>query len=257
MSPDLVPVGPQSAYQLTVEMIEQHWRPRYRAAMVASPANPTGTCLDRDSMQAVHAAVSEQHDGHLIVDEIYQGLTYDGQGDYTALGIADDLFVINSFSKYFGMTGWRLGWLVAPDSCVDALDKLAQNLFLAAPTPSQYAALEAFTPETRAILDQRRDEFQSRRDYLLPALQELGFEISTKPSGAFYIYAGCSKFTGNSFEFTQRLLEEAGVAITPGLDFGDYRAQQHVRFAYTTSLENLQEGVRRLAQYLLPGLMQK
>jgi aspartate/methionine/tyrosine aminotransferase len=148
------------------------------------------------------------------------------------------------------MTGWRLGWLVAPDDCVDALDKLAQNLFLAAPTMSQYAALEAFTPEARDILDQRRDEFQVRRDYLLPALKGIGFEINTRPSGAFYIYAGCSKFTTDSFEFSKQLLEEVGVAITPGLDFGHFRAQQHVRFAYTTSLDNLQEGVTRLAKFL-------
>ena len=247
--PDLLPVGPDTAYQLTSQLIEQHWRPDTCAVMVASPANPTGTCLTRDDLHGLQNTV-RKCGGSLIVDEIYQGLTYDGQGDFTALEMADDIFVINSFSKYFGMTGWRLGWLVAPDDCIDALDKLAQNLFLAAPTMSQYAALEAFTPETRAILDQRRDEFQLRRDYLLPALQKLGFEISTQPSGAFYIYAGCSQFTQDSFEFSKQLLEEVGVAITPGLDFGNYRAQQHVRFAYTTSLENLQEGVNRLAQFL-------
>lgn len=247
--PELVAVGPDTAYQLTAELIAQHWRPDTCAVMVASPANPTGTCLDRDGLQQLHHTVRQQK-GNLIVDEIYQGLVYDGQGDFTVLDIADDIFVINSFSKYFGMTGWRLGWLVAPEACVEALDKLAQNLFLAAPTPSQHAALEAFSPETLAILDQRRDEFQARRDFLLPALESLGFAIRSKPSGAFYIYADCSQFTDNSFEFSQRLLEETGVAITPGLDFGNYRAQQHVRFAYTTSLEQLKEGIERLRQYV-------
>ncbi len=246
--PGLVPVGPDTDYQLTAKLIEQHWRPDTCAVMVASPANPTGTSINPDDLQNLQETV-RRHDGYLIVDEIYQGLRYDGQSDFTALGFADDVFVINSFSKYFGMTGWRLGWLVAPEDCIDALDKLAQNLFLAAPTLSQYAALAAFSPATRKILDQRRDEYQARRDYLLPGLQAIGFNIRSKPSGAFYIYADCSQLTDNSYEFTQHLLEEAGVAITPGLDFGGYRAQQHVRFAYTTSIDNLKEGIKRLTKF--------
>lgn len=250
--PELVPVGAETAYQLTAAMIEQRWRPDTCAVMVASPANPTGTCLQRVDMQQLQETVRQQQ-GSLIVDEIYQGLSYDGQGDFTALEIADDVFVINSFSKYFGMTGWRLGWLVAPECCIDALDRLAQNLYLAAPTLAQYAALEAFTAETRSILDQRRDEFKQRRDYLLPALQSLGFDVRCKPTGAFYIYADCSQLASNSFEFTQHLLEEAGVAITPGVDFGDYQAHQHVRFAYTTSLDNLEKGIERLAKYTNAG----
>lgn len=247
--PDLVAVGPETGYQLNAALIQRYWRPDTCAAMIASPANPTGTSLNREDMTAVYRAVSESG-GYLLVDEIYQGLGYDDHAELTALSVADDLFVINSFSKYYGMTGWRLGWLVAPDSCVAALDKLAQNLFLAAPTPSQYAALEAFTPQTRAILDQRRDAFRTRRDYLLPALQALGFDIRVKPSGAFYIYADCSRFTDNSYEFSRNLLENAGVAVTPGLDFGEFRARQHVRFAYTTSLDKLQEGVQRLRRFL-------
>ncbi len=185
----------------------------------------------------------------LIVDEIYHGLTYDLEAD-TALAIADDIFVINSFSKYYGMTGWRLGWLVAPTSHIGALDKLAQNLFLAAPTLAQHAALAAFTPAAQAVFEERRRIFAERRDYLLPALRELGFEIPVVPQGAFYLYAGCQRFTDDSFAFCRDLLEHAGVAITPGIDFGTHRANAHVRFAYTTSLEQLQEGVARLRGYL-------
>jgi len=164
--------------------------------------------------------------------------------------VSDDIFVINSFSKYFGMTGWRLGWLVAPGSSVADLDKLAQNLFLAASTPAQYAALVAFESDNIAILEARREEFRARRDYLLPALRELGFDIPVTPEGAFYLYADCSRFTDDSFRFSQQLLEVAGVAITPGIDFGNHRPERHVRFAYTTSRENLEEGVRRLKDFL-------
>jgi aspartate/methionine/tyrosine aminotransferase len=148
------------------------------------------------------------------------------------------------------MTGWRIGWLVAPESYIPEIDKLSQNLFLAAPTTAQYAALAAFTPETRVILDARRDEFKRRRDFLLPALRELGFDIPVTPQGAFYLYANCQKFTDDSFHFSQQLLEQAGVAVTPGLDFGHNKPQQHLRFAYTTSIERLEEGVRRLKQFL-------
>jgi len=158
--------------------------------------------------------------------------------------------VLNSFSKYFGMTGWRLGWLVAPEAYVESLDNLAQNIFLAAPTPAQYAALAAFNDDTLAILEQRRLEFQARRDYLLPALRSLGFEITRVPEGAFYLYADISRFSNDSFAFTNALLEEAGVAITPGIDFGEYRAAQHVRFAYTTSLQQLQMGVERIQTFI-------
>jgi aspartate/methionine/tyrosine aminotransferase len=159
--------------------------------------------------------VVQSHGGRLVVDEIYHGLVY-GEKPNTALSISDGLFVINSFSKYFCMTGWRLGWLVAPEAYVRDLDKLAQNIFLAAPTVAQHAALAAFEPETRAILDERREAYRERRDFLLPALKELGFEIPVVPQGAFYIYANCSRFTDDSYAFSGELLEQAGVAITPG-----------------------------------------
>jgi aspartate/methionine/tyrosine aminotransferase len=190
--------------------------------------------------------------GVLIVDEIYQGLTYGAEGG-TALRFADDLFVINSFSKFFGMTGWRLGWLVAPEGFVDALDRLAQNIFLSAPTLSQFAALDAFTPETLAILEQRRQAFEARRDFLLPALRQLGFTIPVTPQGAFYLYAGCAAMTDDSMAFARQLLEQAGVAVTPGLDFGTHRPEAHLRFAYTTDLPFLDEGVESISRFLDSG----
>ena len=246
--PVAIPVGAANGYQPLPQQVSDSWTAQARALLIASPSNPTGTLLDEQTLREYHA-ITDQKGGSLIVDEIYHGLTYDGPAS-TALAVSDDIFVINSFSKYFGMTGWRLGWLVAPREVVANIDKLAQNLFLAAPTPAQYAALRAFDEDVLEILDERRDEFRARRDYLLPALRDIGFDIPVNPSGAFYLYANCSRFTDDSFAFTSRLLEEAGVAITPGIDFGTNRPEHHVRFAYTTSLENLQEGVQRLAQAL-------
>jgi len=243
-----IPVTAASGYQPSLQQVEAHWSQDTAALLVASPSNPTGTLLDADTLQALHDFTSAQG-GALVVDEIYHGLVY-GESAATALAVSEDVFVINSFSKYFGMTGWRLGWLVAPLDMVPEIDKLAQNLFLAAPTLAQHAALRAFDADNLAILETRREAFRERRDYLLPALRELGFEIPVTPAGAFYLYADCSRFTDDSYAFSQRLLEEAGVAITPGLDFGTFRPERHVRFAYTTSLENLQEGVRRLRDYL-------
>lgn len=244
-----LPVGSDTAYQLTAEMVRQHWSPSTKAVMLASPSNPTGTVIERDEISAINAFVQQQS-GVLMIDEIYGMLIYEQQ-PHSLLADAPDAFIINSFSKYFGMTGWRLGWVIVPEACVDAIDRLAQNIFLSAPTMAQHAALAAFEPETMGILEARREEFRARRDYLLLALQQLGFEISTKPQGAFYLYADCSRFTDDSHAFVLDVLEKAGVAITPGCDFGDHRAGQHVRFAYTTSIENLREGIGRLAGYLL------
>jgi aspartate/methionine/tyrosine aminotransferase len=243
-----VPVDARSRYQLAPEQVRRHWDARTVAVMVASPANPTGTLIDPAVLSEILVEVRARH-GALIVDEIYHGLTYEGEAR-TALALGDDVFVINSFSKYFGMTGWRLGWLVAPESCVPAIDRLAQNVFLAASTPAQHAALAAFTPATREILEARRRAFRARRDNLVPALGALGFEIALIPEGAFYVYARCERFGRDSFALATELLERTGVAITPGVDFGEYLAGQHVRFAYTTSIEHLREGVRRLQAYL-------
>jgi len=243
-----VPVDAADDYQLNAGLLARYWSDNSVAAMLASPSNPTGTVLHRDGFTALLDAV-RQRKGTLIVDEIYQNLCYQHQ-PWTALELGDDLFVLNSFSKYFGMTGWRLGWLVAPEAYIESLDNLAQNIFLAAPTLAQYAALAAFNDDTLAILEQRRLEFQARRDYLMPALQSLGFEIARVPEGAFYLYADISRFSNDSFAFTNALLEQAGVAITPGIDFGEHRAAQHVRFAYTTSLEQMQIGVERIQTFV-------
>jgi len=246
--PRAVPVDAASDYQLAPEHFERHWGARTVAALVASPSNPTGTLVSTERLSAM-AEFARAKGGTLIVDEIYHGLVYEGDCT-TALAFTDRAFVINSFSKYFNMTGWRLGWLVAPELYVRDLDKLAQNLFLAAPTPAQYAALAAFGPDTLAILEARVKEFKVRRDYLLPALRALGFDIPVTPQGAFYIYAGCGALTRDSFGFARELLEQAGVAITPGIDFGTNAPERHVRFAYTNSIERLKEGVRRIAAFL-------
>ena len=243
-----VPVGPETGYQLTAELVERHWDQRTTAVLLASPANPTGTVITPEALAAIITMI-EARGGRLIMDEIYHGLIY-GAPVQTALAYSDRVLVINSFSKYYGMTGWRLGWLVAPEDYVDAVEKLAQNLFLAASTPAQYAALAAFTPATAAIFEARRREFLARRDFLLPALRELGFHIPVTPDGAFYLYADCGRFTDDSHGFALRLLEETGVAITPGIDFGNHLPHRHVRFAYTNAIPQLAEGVERLRRAL-------
>lgn len=246
--PVSIPVGPETGYQLTAEMVEAAWREDTKAVLIASPSNPTGTLVSDGEMQRLHDTV-QRLGGVLIVDEIYQGLVY-GQAGGTALRFADDLFVVNSFSKFFGMTGWRLGWLVAPQNYIDPLDRLAQNIFLSAPTLSQFAALSAFTPEVMEILEQRRQAFEARRDFLLPALRDLGFSIPVTPQGAFYLYAGCENMCDDSHALAKELLEQAGVAVTPGLDFGAHRPEAHLRFAYTTDLEKLSEGVERIRRFI-------
>lgn len=246
--PRSVPVDESSAYQLAPHHLEASWVDRTAAALVASPSNPTGTLVSTERLAAM-AEIARARGGTLIVDEIYHGLVYEGDAT-TVLALADDVFVINSFSKYFNMTGWRLGWMVAPESCVAGIDRLSQNLYLAAPTIAQYAGLAALRPDTLAILDARAREFKARRDYLLPELRRLGFDIPITPQGAFYIYAGCAQLTRDSFAFARDLLEQANVAITPGSDFGSNQAEKYVRFAYTNSIERLKEGVRRIARFL-------
>jgi len=243
-----IPVSDATNYQPTAGQVRDYWTQDVVALMLASPSNPTGALLDRQDLRGF-VEIAKDRGGSLIVDEIYHGLTY-GKTAVTAIDVSDEIFVVNSFSKYFGMTGWRLGWLVTPEKYVPEVVKLAQNLFLAAPTVSQYAALVAFEQETSDILEMRRQEYQLRRDYLLPALRKLGFHLPAVPDGAFYLYADCSRFTNDSYRFAERLLEEAGVAITPGIDFGINHPERHVRFAYTTSMDNLQEGVQRLKNFL-------
>lgn len=244
----LVPCRPEQNYQLTPELVRQHWMDNTRAALVATPSNPTGTLLRPEALAALAMTVKELN-GELWVDEIYQGLNFDGPA-HSVLSVAPDAVVINSFSKYFGMTGWRLGWAVVPQAWEDAFDRLAQNLFLAPSTPAQYAALAAFKPETRPILEERRAELNERRLYLMSALKELGFDLPVTPQGAFYIYADASRFTDDSLEFCLRALRDTGVAFTPGVDFGSYQAQQHVRFAYTQPLPRLRQAMERLGDWL-------
>jgi len=246
--PRAIPVDETRSYQLTAADVRSHWVKATRGVLLASPSNPTGTTIPRQELGAIVESV-RQLGGFVVVDEIYQGLVYDGEAS-TVLDLADDVFVVNSFSKYFCMTGWRLGWIVAPESHVREIEKLAQNVFICPPAPSQYAALAAFRPETLAVLEQRREEFRRRRDFMVPALRSLGFRVPLMPQGAFYIYAGCEKFSGDSSRFAFQVLEEAGVAITPGLDFGSNAPERHVRFAYTRALEDLQEGVEKLARML-------
>ena len=243
-----IPVGPSSQYQLTAGLIEQHWSARTRGALIASPSNPTGTVVPREEMQRIVHAVG-QRGGHLIVDEIYLGLTY-GARPRSVLEFAHDAFVISSFSKYFNMTGWRLGWAVVPERHVRDIEKLAQNLYISPATPSQRAALACFLPETLAILEARRHEFEARRDLLVPALRELGFGVPVLPTGGFFVYADTSRLAADSQAFCRDVLAATGVAFTPGLDFGTHRASDHVRFAYTIAQDRIADGIDRLARYL-------
>jgi aspartate/methionine/tyrosine aminotransferase len=247
--PVSLPVTMEQGWVPTPEQIRQQWDARTRALVIATPSNPTGAVLTLEQLTDIGGSV-DALGGSLIVDEIYQGLSYDAP-PVTALALeADNLFVVNSFSKYFGMTGWRVGWLVVPGAFVPVMDRLAQNLYLSAPTLAQYAALAAMRPESVAILEERRAAFERRRDYLYPALQELGFGLAAKPQGAFYLYADCSRLTDDSFAFCERLLEQAGVAITPGKDFGLNAPQRYLRFSYTTSIERMELAVQRLQRAL-------
>ncbi|WP_445003761.1 pyridoxal phosphate-dependent aminotransferase [Halomonas mongoliensis] len=245
---DAVPVGPESGWQLDAGLIEAHWRDATRLAMLATPSNPTGHMLDAGRLAAVAETVAARG-GHLLVDEIYQGLCFDLE-PLSVASLTPDAFVVNSFSKYFGMTGWRLGWLLAPEAAVEPLTRLAQNVFLAAPTLAQHAVLAAFTPECRGILEARRSELARRRDALLAALAPLGLAPSLPPQGAFYLWLDISRYSHDSQAFCQRLLEEENVAITPGVDFALEGGEHHVRIAFTTGVERLEEAVSRLARFL-------
>lgn len=246
--PVLIPSGPEDRFQLSAGMVAANWRNQTRGVLLASPSNPTGTSMTRDQLVQTIAAVRERG-GFSLVDEIYQGLTYDHQ-PFTALSVDDDVVVINSFSKYFNMTGWRLGWLVVPPALMPEIEKLAQNFYICPSSMAQHAALACFTPEALAIAEQRRQEMRRRRDYLVPALQGLGFTIPVPPDGAFYVYADCSHLTDDATQFCRDVLEHSGVALTPGVDFGEVGAKRFIRVSYATSMPNLEEAIRRLAAYL-------
>ena len=242
-----LPVGPESNFQPTPTQVATAWNKRTAGLLVASPANPTGTLLTRPEIGAL-ADICRSKGGHFMVDEIYHGLTYETNAP-TACAINDEIWVINSFSKYFQMTGWRLGWMVVPEAFVRDIEKLAQNLVLCPSTPAQHAALAAFLPETISTLEERRAEFRRRRDFLAPALEAIGFRITAQPEGAFYLYCDCSALAPDSFKLARDLLEEAGLAATPGLDFGNIAPEKHIRFAYTTDITRLGEAARRLSRY--------
>lgn len=241
----MIPTDHTSHYQLTPELLYKHWDKNTAGILVASPSNPTGTILNKQELAGLANACQDQQ-GYFISDEIYHGLTYEKDAP-SALEVDDNAYILNSFSKFYGMTGWRLGWLIAPLEAVSSLEKFSQNIYISPASISQYAALACFTSEAQSIFEERRQSFAKRRDFLLPALTELGFKIKTKPEGAFYLYADVSNFTDDAYRFCYHFLETQHVAFTPGLDFGSYRANQHVRFAYTKSLAILEQAVERIA----------
>ncbi|HMC47376.1 MAG TPA: pyridoxal phosphate-dependent aminotransferase, partial [Caballeronia sp.] len=232
--PVLIPSGPAERFQLTAAQVEAHWTPATRGVLLASPSNPTGTSIEPDELAKI-VDVVRAHGGFTIVDEIYQGLSYDAK-PVSALSLGDDVVTVNSFSKYFNMTGWRLGWLVVPPAMVATMEKLSQNLFICASALAQHAALACFEPATLAIYESRRLEFGRRRDFIVPALRSLGFEVPVVPDGAFYVYADTRHVAhpaaGDSNALTRSMLHDAGVVLVPGTDFGFHAPQDYVRVSY-------------------------
>ena len=241
-------LSPATNFQPTLEMVRSAWGPRTRGLILGSPSNPTGTVISEIEIRKIARFVADRR-GVLIADEIYQGLTYGEKGNgrpATALGLAGEVAVVNSFSKYFCMTGWRLGWVVLPQKRMREFEKLAQHLFICAPSVAQHAALACFSPDSLKVFEQRRLEFQRRRDFLIPELERAGLKIPVFPSGAFYLYAQCPI---HSKRFALDLLEREGVAATPGIDFGGNATQRYVRFAYTRGMADLEEAAARIARF--------
>jgi aspartate/methionine/tyrosine aminotransferase len=241
----VLPVSAASDFQPTLEMVRAAWGPRTKGLLLGSPSNPTGTLISRNELKGIAEFIA-QRGGVLMVDEIYQGLVY-GQEPWTAFGLPGDVVLVNSFSKYFCMTGWRLGWVVLPVNALRGFEKLAQHLFISAPAAAQHAAISAFSPESLSILEKRREEFARRRDFLVPQLKKAGLSIPAEPHGAFYVYADVG---GDARRFARELLEKEAVAATPGVDFGANRTERFVRFAYTRSMDDLEEAARRLARFV-------
>ncbi len=243
-----IKVTADTHYQLNAKLIRDNWSESSKGVLIASPSNPTGTVIDNEVLQtAINQTLALQ--GCFYSDEIYHGLVYDKTAA-SALQYSDDVFVINSFSKFFGMTGWRIGWLVAPDEFIDPVERLAQNIFISTPTHSQYAALASFSPANMLELERRRQEFAARRDFLYDKLPQLGFKIDCKPEGAFYIYALSSAFSKDSFQFAKDLLETEGVAVTPGKDFGKNNENLYIRFAYTVPTDRMTDALKRLERFI-------
>ncbi len=246
--PRLIPCSPDQRFQLDAAAIREHWSPATRGVLIASPSNPTGTTIAQEDLKELIAEV-KQRGGFIIMDEIYLGLYY-GEAPQSALTLDDNIVIINSFSKYFHMTGWRLGWLIAPPHLMPTIEKLASSLAICAPALAQHAAITCFEPEVMRIFENRRLSFKQRRDYLLPQLERLGLHVPVVPDGAFYIYADIRKFSNDSDDFSHRLLYEAGVAAVPGRDFGPAHAAYSLRFSYATGIDRLQEAIERMERFL-------
>ncbi|MEP7296939.1 MAG: pyridoxal phosphate-dependent aminotransferase [Burkholderiales bacterium] len=247
--PVLLPASADERYQLSAASVNAAWTPRTRGVLLASPSNPTGTSIEPAEMGRIVDVVRAQG-GFTLVDEIYLGLSFDERYGHSALAHGDDVISINSFSKYFSMTGWRLGWLVVPDALVAPIEKLAQNLYICPSAPAQHAALACFEPASIAEYERRRDEFRARRDFLVPALNAMGLTVPVMPDGAFYAWADCSAHHPSSWDFCFDIMKRAHVAITPGRDFGRFGTERFVRLSYANSMEQLQEAVVRLRRNL-------
>ncbi|QJD29717.1 aminotransferase class I/II-fold pyridoxal phosphate-dependent enzyme [Methylococcus geothermalis] len=246
--PHAVPVGPEQDFHLNAALCRAHGGGEVPLAISASPSNPTGTVMNAAVLREL-VEWFEAEGGVFISDEIYHGLEY-GRRSASALEFGGNAFVVNSFSKYFGMTGWRLGWLIVPEAYTAAVERVAQNIFISAPTLSQHAALAAFSDQSFAELERRRRAFEVRRDFLWEALVKLGFRVPVQPAGAFYIYADCSALTEDSAELAAALLEHEGVAVTPGKDFGVQAPERYLRFAYTADVPVLREAVERMRRFV-------
>lgn len=249
-SPVVVPTTAAERYQLSAEKVAENWNDKTRGVLLASPSNPTGTSIHPEELRRIHAFV-QSRGGITLLDELYLGLSYDDTFGQTGLGLDENVISINSFSKYFSMTGWRLGWLVAPEPLVPVIERLAQNFFLCPSAVSQHAALACFEPESIAEYERRRGEFKARRDWFIPALERVGFKVPVTPDGAFYAWADCSEWfkawgVPSSWEFAFEAMKRAHVAVSPGRDFGAAETARFVRFSMANSMENLQEAVTRL-----------
>jgi aspartate/methionine/tyrosine aminotransferase len=251
----LLPATAAERFQLSADRVQDAWQPgRTRGVLLASPSNPTGTSIDPQELRRIHALV-QARGGLTIVDEIYLGLSFDAHFGQTALGLDDQVISINSFSKYFSMTGWRLGWLVVPEALVPVIERLAQNLFICPSTIAQHAALACFEADSLAEYERRRAEFKARRDYFVPALNRLGLQVPVMPDGAFYAWADCSGACErlgirDSWDFAFELLHKAHLAVTPGRDFGQAGTARHIRFSSASAMADLHTAVARLEQLL-------
>lgn len=250
----LIPAAAAERFQLSANQVRAAWGPRTRGVLLASPSNPTGTSIDPAELRRIHEVV-QAHDGITLVDEIYLGLSYDERYGHSALAIDDNIISINSFSKYFSMTGWRLGWLVVPEALVPVVERLAQNLYICPSTIAQYAALACFEPESLAEYERRRAEFKTRRDWFIPKLNGLGLNVPVLPDGAFYAWADCTQAcqklgVKDSWDLSFALMQQAHVAVTPGRDFGSAETHKYIRFSTASGLPQLQSAVERLARLL-------